>query len=422
MMLKRGPWPVILQVIPELSTGGAERTAIEMAEAITMGGGLALVATSGGRLERELAEVGGELIRFPAKTKNPGLILLNALKLSRIIQERGVSLVHARSRAPAWSAYIAAHRTKRCFVTTYHGIYNQKTRLKGYYNAVMAKGDAVICNSQYTARIVRERHPEAAGRVGVIYRGFDERVFDPAAVSAERVRALRESWGVAGAKRIVLLPGRLTGWKGQRVLIDAAAHLRARAPDIDAAFVLVGDEQGRSRYRAELRALIESHGMADRVIVAGHCDDMPAAYKAASLTVLPSIEAEAFGRAAVEAQAMGCPVIASNIGAFPETVASEPPLLARVASVPEGGANSEAPAGPRPNPWLFTPGDAEALCESLRVVLGLGADELEALRSRGMERVRASFSKRALQLQTLAVYDRLIGTQLSTAFKNAIKK
>jgi glycosyltransferase involved in cell wall biosynthesis len=421
-MLNRSPWPVILQIVPELSTGGAELTTIEVAEAVTQGGGRALVASAGGRLEKELADVGGELIRFPAKTKNPGLILFNALRLARIIRERGVSLVHARSRAPAWSAFLAARRTKRCFVTTYHGIYNQNGRLKAYYNAVMAKGDAVICNSQYTACIVRERHPEAAERVGVIYRGFDAARFDPAAISAERVRALRESWGVAEGKRIVLVPARLTRWKGQRVLVDAVALMLARRHDSDLAFVLVGDEQARSTYRAELKALIASHGLSDRVIIAGHCDDMPTAYKGACLTVLPSIEPEAFGRTAVEAQAMGCPVIASRIGAFPETVVAEPTLLARVASAPESVSREPQAASQRGNPWLFEPGNAEALCESLCAAFALSGEALDALRARNMERVRASFSKRALQLQTLSVYDRLIGTQLAAAFKNATQK
>lgn len=418
-MLNRSPWPVILQIIPELSTGGAERTTIEVAEAVTLGGGLALVASAGGRLEKELADVGGELIRFPAATKNPGLMLFNALRLSRIIRERGVSLVHARSRAPAWSAFLAARRTKRCFVTTYHGIYNQKGRLKAYYNAVMAKGDAIICNSQYTARIVRERHPEAAQRVGVIYRGFDAAKFDPAAVPADRVRALRDSWGVVEGRRIVLVPARLTRWKGQGVLVEAAALLHARRPDIDLAFVLVGDEQARSPYRAELKALVASHGLSDRVIIAGHCDDMPAAYKAACLTVLPSIEPEAFGRTAVEAQAMGRPVIASRIGAFPETVVAEPTLLARVSSAPESIGPEPQAVSERGNPWLFEPGNPQALCESLCAAVALSGEALETLCARNLERVRASFSKRALQLQTLSVYDRLIGTQLAAAFKNA---
>ncbi len=420
-MLNRNPWPVILQVIPELSTGGAERTTIEIAEAVTLGGGLALVVSSGGRLEKELADVGGELIRFPSKTKNPGLMLFNALRLSRLIRQRGVSLVHARSRAPAWSSFVAARRTKRCFVTTYHGIYNQSSSLKATYNSVMARGDAVICNSQYTARIVRERHPEAAERVGVIYRGLDEARFDPASVGPERVRALREAWGIAPAARIVLMPARLTRWKGQRVLIDAAAMFRTRSQHDDIVFVLVGDHQSRSPYRAELEALVASHGLAGRVMIAGHCDDMPAAFKAASLTVLPSIEPEAFGRSAIEAQAMGCPVIASNIGAFPETVGSEPSLLARVVSMAEGGVKDPEPH-PGRNPWLFEPGNPQELCDSLCAALALPVNELEALREYCMERARTAFSKRALQLQTLSVYDRLIGTQLASTFKNAIQK
>lgn len=421
-MLKRMPWPVILQVVPELSAGGAERSAIEMAEAITLAGGRALVVSAGGRLEDELAEAGGELIRFPAKTKNPAAILFNAARLARLIRNRGVSLVHARSRAPAWSAYLAARRTRRCFVTTYHGIYNQEGRLKAFYNSVMARGDAIICNSQYTAKLVRERHPDAAARVGVIYRGVDLDRFDPSQVSQERVRALRELWDVPSGKRIVLLPARLTRWKGQKVLIDAAAQLLARGEHGDVVFVLAGDEQSRSAFRQELEAAIEAHGLAGRVLIPGHCEDMPAAFKAASFTVLPSIEAEAFGRSAVEAQAMGCPVIASNIGAFPETVAAEPGLLAHAASGREGigGAGPACPTSP--GPWLFEPGNAAALCESLRFALALDNGALEAFRQRGMERVRREFSTAALQLQSLTVYDRLLGTQLAEAFKTATHK
>ena len=211
----------------------------------------------------------------------------------------------------------------------------------------MARGDAVICNSQYTARLVRERHPAAAARVGVIYRGVDLEKFDPASVPPDRVRDLREQWGIAPGKRIVLLPARLTRWKGQQVLIDAAAQLQEQGEYGDVVFVLAGDDQGRSAYRAELEASIEDHGLLGRVVIAGHCEDMLAAYKASHLTVLPSIEAEAFGRSSIESQAMGCPVIASNIGAFPETIAPEPGLLASVVngggSEPEGPPPSAAP-------------------------------------------------------------------------------
>ena len=421
-MLKRMPWPVILQIIPELSAGGAERTAIEIAEAVTLAGGRALVVSAGGRLEDELAEAGGELIRFPAKTKNPFSILYNAARLVWLIRSRGVSLVHARSRAPAWSALLAARRTRRCFVTTYHGIYNQNSRLKAFYNSVMARGDAVICNSQYTANLVRERNPEAAERVGVIYRGVDLESFDDAVVSAERVRAVREQWGVPAGKRIVLLPARLTRWKGQTVLIDAAAQLFARGDFGDVVLVLAGDEQGRSSFKAELEASIDKQGLRGRVFIPGHCSDMPAAFKAATFTALPSIEAEAFGRVAVELQAMGCPVIASNIGAFPETVTPEPGLLAHAASGQGGGESGAQPCASGPGPWLFEPGNAAALCELLRYALTMDHLALDALRQRGIERVRREFSTRALQLQSLTVYDRLLGTQLAEAFKTATQK
>jgi glycosyltransferase involved in cell wall biosynthesis len=420
-MLKRMPWPVILQIIPELSAGGAERTTIEMAEAVTLGGGRALIASAGGRLGDELTVAGGELIRFPAKTKNPAAILFNALRLAHLIRGRGVTLVHARSRAPAWSALLAARWTRRRFVTTYHGIYNQEGRLKAYYNSVMARGDAVICNSHYTAALVRERHPEASSRAGVIYRGVDFERFDPSSVSIDRVQALREKWGAPPGRRIILLPARLTRWKGQRVLIDAAARLHARGEYGDAVFVLAGDEQSRSPYREELETAIESAGLRGRVIIAGHCHDMPAAFKAAVFTVLPSIEAEAFGRSCIESQAMGCPVIASNIGAFPETVTPEPGLLALA-----GGAQvseSARPAGaPELGPWLFEPGNSEALSESLRYALAMDHGALEALRQHGIQRVRRDFSKHALQLKTLTVYDRLLGTQLAETFKTATAK
>ena len=421
-MLKRMPWPVILQIVPELSAGGAERTAIEMAEAITLAGGRALVLSAGGRLEDELAEAGRRTDPLPGQDKKPNSDPVQRVKARLAHPRPRCKPGPRRSRAPAWSALLAARRTRRCFVTTYHGIYNQKSRLKALYNSVMARGDAVICNSRYTANLVCERHPEAAARVGVIYRGVDLKSFDPAAVSAERVREIREQWGVPAGKRIVLLPARLTRWKGQTVLIDAAAQLFARGEYGDVVFVLAGDEQGRSSFKAELEASIEQHGLRGRAFVPGHCDDMPAAFKAATFTVLPSIEAEAFGRSAIESQAMGCPVIASNIGAFPETVTPEPGLLAHAASG-QASADAGSPAcASSPGPWLFEPGNAAALCNSLRYALAMDACALDALRQRGIERVRREFSKRALQLQSLTVYDRLLGTQLAEAFKTATQK
>jgi glycosyltransferase involved in cell wall biosynthesis len=418
-MLKRCPWPVILQIVPELSAGGAERTVIEMAEAITLGGGRALVVSEGGRMEDELHAVGGELIRLNASTKNPAAIILNAFRLGHIIRRRGVSLVHARSRAPAWSGFLAARNNRRAFVTTYHGIYNQKGRLKAFYNSVMARGHAVICNSRYTESIVRERHPKQTEQLVVIHRGVDVERFDPAAVPDERVRSVRASWGVSPDTRVVLVPARLTRWKGQRVLIEAAAQLLSAGEAEDVKFVLAGDEQGRSPYRNELEEMIASLGLKGKVIIAGHCEDMPAAFKAATFSVMASIEAEAFGRVSIEAQAMGCPVIASNIGALPETIEPNNNLLASVETAAD--AAHALPFGPGQEPWLFEPGNPAALRDSLRSALALDDKTLEPLRVQAIQRARTHFSKQALQFKTLAVYDRLLGTQLASTFQTATK-
>ncbi len=244
--------------------------------------------------------------------------------------------------------------------------------------------------------------------------------FDPALISDERIKMLRHAWGVAQGARIVLLPARLTRWKGQQVLIEAASQLLASGDAKDLCFVLVGDDQGRSPYRIELEEMITALGLKGKVVLAGHCDDMPAAYKAAALTVIPSIEAEAFGRVSIEAQAVGCPVIVANIGALPETIAPEMNLLARVQSTANDSYEA-APSFTDRQPWLFEPGNPQALRDGLRFALSLSEETLEPLRRQAMLRVRTHFSKNALQSQTLAVYDRLLGTQLCSSFQNALR-
>lgn len=401
-MLKR---PVILQVIPELATGGAERTVIEVAEAIVLGGGTALVASEGGRLENELKAVGGELIHLPAKTKNPVKILLNARLLQGIINDRGVDLLHARSRAPGWSAYLAAKKTHLPFVTTYHGVYNQKSALKSWYNSVMARGDVVIANSNYTAHIVLERHQPPEDRVRVIHRGVDLARFSPDAVSEARLAALRARWGVSEQSRLVVQASRLTRWKGQHVLIGAAALL-ARNPEFDdVIFVLAGDDQGRAAYREELESRIQESGLSHRVRLTGHCEDVPAAFLAASLGIVPSIEPEAFGRASIEAQAMGCPVIVSDIGALAETL---------IARHQENGSAERSNSG-----WISPVGDEKALADTIANALRLSAHDMSIVKINAREKVAAQFSKAALQARTLSVYDSLLGCSLAEAFVQA---
>ncbi|KQO68127.1 glycosyltransferase family 4 protein [Methylobacterium sp. Leaf89] len=381
----------ILQIIPELDAGGAERTTVDVAAALAAAGARALVATEGGRLIGELQAKGGIWLPFPAASKNPLAMAVNVGRLARLCRREGVHVVHARSRAPAWVALGAARRVKLPFVTTYHGSYSGRTGVKVLYNSVMARGDVVIANSHYTADLIRTLHPEQAGdRVRVIHRGTDLAQFTPAAVLPTRVEALRRAWGVAPHERVVLLAARLTGWKGQRVLIEAAALMRDRGIT-DVAIVLAGDPQGRVAYERELDALIAARGLQAIVHRVGHCTDMPAAFRAASVVAVPSVEPEAFGRSAVEAQALGTPVVVSDLGAVPETVLAPP----------------EVPPAQRTG-WRVPPGDAGALADALSDALSLGASARDAMTRRGRAHVEAHFSLEGMVGDTLAVYADLI--------------
>jgi glycosyltransferase involved in cell wall biosynthesis len=303
-----------------------------------------------------------------------------------------VQLIHARSRAPAWVALGAARRLHLPFVTTYHGSYSGRTGVKVLYNSVMARGDVVIANSRYTADLIRDLHPAEAGeRVRVIHRGTDLTAFSPHAVSPGRVEALRRAWGVNPHERVVLLAARLTAWKGHRLLIEAAARMRDEGVT-DLAIVLAGDPQGRAAYEREIDALVAARGLTGIVRRVGHCSDMPAAFRAASVVAVPSIEPEAFGRSAVEAQALGTPVVVSDLGAVPETVLSPP----------------DVPAGQRTG-WRVPPGDAAALAAALTEALSLGASAKDALARRCRTHVETHFSLDRMVGDTLAVYAELLG-------------
>ncbi len=378
----------ILQIVPRLDAGGAERTTLDVAAAIVQAGGRALVACEGGRLVSELQVLGGVWLPFPAGSKNPLKMLLNVRKLARLIVDERVDIVHARSRAPAWVALGATRLVERPLATTYHGAYAGGSALKLRYNSVMARGDAVIANSRFTADMIVKLYPFAREKLRVIHRGSDLRAFSPGAVDPARVTELRQAWGVAPHERIVLLAARLTGWKGQRVVIEAAAKLK---PD-GVRFILAGDAQGRDGYVKELDRLIEARGLKGVVSRVGHCADMPAAFLAASVVAVPSTEPEAFGRSAVEAQAMGTPVVVSNLGAVPETVLAPP----------EVGA--EARTG-----WRAPAGDVDALAQALNSALSLGASAREALARRARDHVERHFSLEQMTRETLSVYVDLLG-------------
>jgi glycosyltransferase involved in cell wall biosynthesis len=383
----------VLQIIPDLETGGAERTAVDVAAGLAAAAARALVATEGGRLVGELQAKGGIWIPFPAGAKNPVSMAHNVRRLARICLDEGVAVIHARSRAPAWVALGAARALNLPFVTTYHGSYSGRSAVKVLYNSVMARGHVVIANSHYTAELIRRTHPPAAARIRVIHRGTDFSAFTPATVAPERVEALRRHWGVEPHQRLVLLAARLTGWKGQRVLIEAAARLRTQG-FADVAFVLAGDHQSRDGYLRELDALINARGLNGVVRRVGHCADMPAAFLAASVVTVPSTAPEAFGRSAVEAQAMGTPVVVSELGAVPETVRAPP----------------EASTGERTG-WRVPPGDPGALAEAVAEALSLGASAREALGRRARAHVERHFSLERMVAATLDVYEALIASR-----------
>lgn len=381
----------VLQIIPDLEAGGAERTAVDIAEGLAMIGARALVATTGGRLVGELQAKGGIWIPFPAATKNPLAMAANIGKLVQIIRRENVDLVHARSRAPAWVAYAATRLTKTGFITTYHGAYSGKSAPKILYNSVMARGDVVIANSHFTAELIQTMHRIEPQRLRVVHRGTNFASFSPGDVGPDRVEKVRRGWLVSPDDRIVLLAARLTPWKGQRVLIEAASLLKARGYD-DLVFVLAGDPQGREGYVAELDGLIASRNLGSVVRRVGHVTDMPAALAAAAIVAVPSTEPEAFGRVAVEAQAMGVPVIVSNLGAVPETVLAPPQV--------------------RPDQrtgWRVTPGSAEELADALASALDMLPSARHALATRARRHVEAHFSLERMVGETLDCYTALLG-------------
>lgn len=408
------PCPTILQLIPHLDAGGAEITTLEVTAAIVKAGGRALILSQGGRLAGRIAELGGEVMPFPAATKNPARIVANGYALARLIAREKVDLIHARSRAPAWSALIAARRARIPFVTTYHGAYSERSRLKNLYNSVMARSDIVIANSDYTAQSIRSRYDAPAARVRTIYRGVDLARFDPAMVAPERIAALRSSWRIAADARVIVHVARVTPLKGQSVVIDAARRLKAGGQLGNTVIVFAGDAQGRTGYLADLEAQITAGGLADQVRIVGHVDDVPAAFALAHAALLVSTEPEGFGRSSAEAQALCCPVILSRIGALPETVVAEP-----------RGTDASGSCGPHASDvtpstgWLVPPGDAAALADAMATVLALSASDRAAIGERARAFVISRFTTAELQRQTLAVYDELTGSALAAAFVRA---
>lgn len=373
--------PVVLQVLPALQAGGVERGTIEIATALVRAGWEAMVASSGGPMVTALERAGARHVALPSlASKNPVVIHRNIARLADIVVRNNVDVVHARSRAPAWSAYYAARRTGRHFVTTFHSAYGRNNFVKRRYNAIMARGERVIANSDFIGEHVRTYYGVGEDRLRVIHRGIDSQYFDPARVSAERVIKLATDWRIPDGVPVIMMPGRPTRRKGHMVFVEALAQLGRS----DVLGLIVGGTEGRAAYRRELEALIARHGLGGVVRLADNCNDMAAAYMLADVVVTPSLLPEAFGRVAAEAQAMGRPVVATDHGGARETVI-------------------EGETG-----WLVRPGDAASLARGLNKALDLDVADRERLAEAARAHITGKFTVERMCGLTLDIYTDLI--------------
>jgi len=372
--------PRVLQVLPRLVSGGVERGTIEISAALAAAGWRSYVASAGGKMMHELSRHGGIHLALPLASKNPIVMRRNAARLAALIKEHGIDIVHARSRAPAWSAWMAARRTGRHFVTTFHNVYGDGTRLRRWYNSVMGRGERVIAISHFVAQHVAAVYGVPPERLRVIQRGVDLARFDPQRVSPERLIQLAKKWRLPDDRPIVMLPGRLTRWKGQLDLVAALAELGRR----DLLCLVVGSDEGRPAYRQELERTIAARGLGEVFQLVEDCDDMPAALMLADVVVSASNRPEGFGRVIVEAQAMGRPVIATDHGGARETVLPD-----------ETG-------------WLVPPREPQALAAAITEALALTPDERAIVAERATTHARTNFDNARMCSETLAVYREIL--------------
>lgn len=391
MALKRNSsskTPVVLQLLPSLQSGGVERGTVEMAKAMKENGFIPIVASSGGYMVRQLEQAGITHITLPLNRKSPWNIYQNIRQIERIVQEYKVDIIHARSRAPAWSGYHAAKKTGCHFVTTFHGTYNFTNKLKKRYNAIMTKGERVIAISEFIARHILENYTDVApDRVVTIPRGVDLDIFVPELIDEKRMMRLFHYTKIPSDLPVILFPARLTRWKGHLFLLEGLKNL----PHRNFFCIIIGDDKDHSTYRQELEQTIRSYNLVGNVIIVDHSYDMPAAYFISCLVACLSLEPEAFGRVAIEAQAMGKPVIATNHGGFLETIL------------------------PEKTGWLVTPNDVEQLTKTFDIALEqLKRSNVRAeMAENCMAHARNHYPIRKMTDATLAVYKELIGKKVA---------
>ncbi len=372
----------ILQVIPHLNIGGAETSTVEINAALAAAGHRSLIASQGGRLAAQIRKDGGEIIDLPVASKNPLTIWRNISRLADKIKTERVDILHARSRAPAWSCLFAARRAHIPYLATYHSKVPAAPAIKRFYNSVMTRGALTIANSHYTAAMIHERHGTDEQKLRIIPRGCDIDALNPRRIKAAERQKQKQDWGIEKSARVILCPARLTQWKGQSTLIRA---LHALPQEVKKPYlVFAGSAQGRDEYLTALQNLAKDLGVTDYVYFAGLVSNMPLAYAASDIICLPSREPEPFGRTAIEAQAAARPVIASNIGGFCETINQD-----------ETG-------------WLVPPNDPAALSQSLAAALSLDAPARRKIGRQARAHIVDKFSRAKMCAATLAVYQELL--------------
>ncbi|WP_420548524.1 glycosyltransferase family 4 protein [Curvivirga sp.] len=378
---QQGEKPVILQVLPALHTGGVERGSVDVAAATEAAEFKSVVTSAGGPMVHQVERVGAKHVTLPLDSKNPFTIFKNIKRLEKVIKRENVSVVHARSRAPAWSAYFACRRLGVPFMTTFHGTYNFDGPIKKFYNSVMQKGEKVIAISEFIVDHMMENYKTPWSKIRLVRRGMDLDVFNPEKVPASRVVKLATEWRLPDGVPVVMLSGRLTRWKGQILLLKALGKL-----DMNVRCLLVGS--GRPEYQSEVEALAKELSIDDRVHVVGECRDMAAAYKLADVVVSASTDPEAFGRVAVEGQAMGRPVVAPHHGGAVEQI--------------EHGVTG----------WLFKPGDPDDLARMLKKALSLDEAQRKEFHDRAIKSVHENFTNEKMLRRTLNVYREILDLPL----------
>ncbi len=378
--------PVVMQVIPSLGAGGAEQGCIDVAAELVRSGATSIVVSNGGTRIPELLRGGSIHIDLPVHSKNPLIMWKNIGRLRRLIKKHNVDIVHARSRAPAWSAWKACAGTSAKFMTTCHAPFNISGNVKRFYNSSIAKGERVIAISNYVKDYLLKNYQIDEKNIRVIHRGVALEKFHPSSVAPLHLIKLSNEWRLPDGCTIVMMPGRITRWKGHHVLIDAIAKLNRE----DVFCVLIGDDQGRTEYRQELEETIAAKNLEGRVRIIGHCNDMPAAYTLSTVVVSASTDPEGFGRVPIEAQAMGRAIVATNHGGAMETVL-------------------DGKTG-----WLVPPNDSESMAKAIAEALDMDGTERALMANRAMQHVANHFTREHMVDETMNVYAELLGEKYGT--------